>query len=304
MPWKKGQRPKIVAEKDAPEPVAAIYSEIKQALGLPFVPFAYQTLGVYPRFLAMHWERMRPLVETREFFHLAERVRADAYTRAHSYFPLPDLCRRVEDLHFSRGAKQELGETVDLFQYKNPLVLLLMATQLQAFDKPVGRGGGSAGPAEVRGPEAAAPVLVGEEHAPNPIKRIYEDLKRTTNLPFVPLDHLALARWPEFFQAYWSVLKPLMESPIYSECQWAVRDTAWHVTAELPITIELTCEQLTDAGIADEDVGTCVKIVELFVKTLSGLVLNMSAAKIALEGGTLAMPVRQDDGGDREQRAA
>ena len=304
MPWKKGQRPKAVSEKDATEPVAGIYREIKQALGLPAVPYAYQTLGVYPRFLALHWERMRPLVATREFFELAGRVRADAYTRAHSYFPLPDLCRRVDELSFSRGAKQELSETVDIFLHKNPLLLMLMATQLQAFDKPVGRGGGSAGPATVREPEMQPPVMVGEDHAPNPIKRIYEDIKRTLNLPFVPADHLALARWPDFFQAYWSVMKPLMQSPIYSECQWAVRDTAWHVTAQLPVTVELTCGQLTDAGIPDEDVGTCVKIVELFVKTLSGLVLNISAAKIGLEGGTLAPPIRQPQEDDRERRAA
>jgi hypothetical protein len=302
MPWKKGQRPKVVLEKEATEPVAGIYWEIKQALGLPMVPYVYQTLAVYPRFLAMHWERMRPLVATREFFDLGGRVRADAYTRAHSYFPVPDLCHQIEELKFTRGAKQELTETVDVFQYKNPLVLLLMATQLQAFDKPVGSGGGSAGPANARVPEMEAPVLVGEDHAPSPIKRIYEDIKRTMNLPFVPADHLALARWPDFFQSYWSVMKPLMESPIYSECQWAVRDTTWQVTAELPITIELTCEQLTDAGIADEDVGICVKIVELFVKTLSGLVLNTSAAKIGLEGGTLTPPLRHDD--SPERRAA
>lgn len=302
MPWKKGQRPKLVPEKGAPEPIARIYREIKQALGLPFVPFGYQTLAVYPRFLELHWERMRPLVATREFFQLADRVRADAYTRAHSYFRLPDLCQRIEDLHFSLGARQELTETVDLFHYKNSLMLLLMAAQLQAFDKPVGRGGGSSGPALVRAPELAAPVLVAEEHAPNPIRKIYEDMKRTSNLPFVAPDHMALARWPDFFQSYWSLMKPLTESPIYSECQWAVRDTTWHVTTELPVTIDLTCDQLTDAGIADEDVGTCVKITELFVKTLSGLVLNISAAKIALEGGTL-MPQEHEEDHDHVRAA-
>ena len=97
-------------------------------------------------------------------------------------------------------------------------------------------------------------------------------------------------RWPDFLAAYWQVMKPVVQSPLYSECQWALRDTTWEMTRELPARIELSCEQLTDAGMSDDDVATCVKITELFVKHLSGMVLNIAAAKIGLEGGTVAAP--------------
>jgi hypothetical protein len=85
-------------------------------------------------------------------------------------------------------------------------------------------------------------------------------------------------------------MKPLVQSPVYSESATAVCDTAWELTRELPVTFELTCDQLTDAGIEDEDVGACVRITEMFVKKLSGMALNIAAAKISLEGGSAAAP--------------
>ena len=60
------------------------------------------------------------------------------------------------------------------------------------------------------------------------------------------------------------------------------------MTAQLPLPFELSCEQLTDRGMSDDDVATCVKISELVVRHLSGLVLNIAAAKIGLEGGNVA----------------
>ncbi|HSE50146.1 MAG TPA: halocarboxylic acid dehydrogenase DehI family protein [Terriglobales bacterium] len=288
MPWKKGQRPKFVREQDATGQVADTYSEIRRQLGLPFVPLAYQIYATYPRFLELHWQAMRPVVETEAFFRLAERVRADGYTRAHSYLRVPDLCERVEDLRFSTGARHELTATVELLHYKDALLLLLLAAQLQAFDHPVGTEA-PATPAGV--PELGeAPVLVDEERAAGPVRRVFDDLKRTLDVPFVLPDYRALARWPDFLTAYWQVMKPVVQSPLYSECQWALRDTTWEMTRELPARIELSCEQLTDAGMSDDDVATCVKITELFVKHLSGMVLNIAAAKIGLEGGTVAAP--------------
>jgi hypothetical protein len=294
MPWKKGQRPKFVREQDAHDAIAQIYFEIRNTLGLPLVPVPYLIYANFPQFLELHWRAVKPLVETQEFFRLAERLRADAYTRVHNYFKLPDLCRRIEELHFSSGARHELIETIEMFHYKDSLMLLLMAAQLQAFDKRVGKGGGGTAPAD-HPVFTERPVYVEEERASAPMKKLYDDIKRATSLPFVTTDHLILARWPDFLQAYWQVLKPLMQSPIYSETQWKLRDTAWEMTTELPVPVELTCGQLTDAGIADEDVATCVKVTELFVKHLSGMVLNIAAAKIALEGGTLAT-----DGAERE----
>lgn len=292
MPWKKGQRPRFIRESEATGAIAGVYQDIRQTLGLPFVPAPFLVYAAVPKFLELHWAALRPLAQTPEFFALAERIRGDGFTRAHSYFHVPDLCHKVEDLRFSSGARLELTDTIEVLHYKNPLMLLLLATQLQAFDRKVGdhaaydraaRAGSEDHPRFTE-----RPILIEEDRAPAPTRKLYEDIKRTTSLPFVTTDYLAMARWPDFLAAYWQVMRPIVESPIYSECCSAVRDTAWQMTRELPVAVELTCDQLTDAGMADEDVGIAVRITEMFVKNLGAMVLNISTAKIGLEGGSTA----------------
>lgn len=290
MPWKKGQRPKVVKEQEATGSTASLYQEIRQSLGLPYVPAPFQIFAAIPKFLELHWAAMRPLVATAEFFALAERLRADGYTCAHNYFHVPDLCHRVENMRFSTGARQELTGAVDTLHHANPLVLLLMAAQLQAFDKKVGHPNDATTPAAPL-PQRERLTLIDEERAPAPTRKLYDDIKRTTGLPIVTTDYLALARWPDFLAAYWQVLKPILESPLYRESASAVSDTAWELTRELPGEIKLTCDDLTDAGMSDEDVGVAVRITELFVKHLGGTVLNVATAKISLEGGNLAAPL-------------
>ena len=53
------------------------------------------------------------------------------------------------------------------------------------------------------------PIFVDEEMAPAPTRKIFDELKRTFGMPVVNSDYRALARWPDFLQAYWDVLKPI-----------------------------------------------------------------------------------------------
>jgi hypothetical protein len=213
-------------------------------------------------------------------------LRAEAYTRMHNYFAIPDLCERMTDLSFSTGARHELTDVVELFNYSNPLMLLLATAQMQAFDKAVGRQ--IAVHPALHPVFKERPVLVEEESASSPTKKIFEDIKRTLNVPVVNTDYRALARWPDFLRDYWTLLKATAQSPLYKEHCQALRASAAGLVQEFPRAFELTIAQLQDAGLSDEDVEAAVRITELFVKLLSGLVLNVAVAKIGLEGGNPA----------------
>jgi hypothetical protein len=239
----------------------------------------------------MHWREARPLLGTQEFFSLANRLRADAYTRMHNYFSIPDLCARMTELSFSPGARHELTAVAELFQYNNPPLLLLMAAQMQAFDKAIGNGGTGTRPA-THPIFRERPVLVEEETAPAPTRKIYDDLKRTLGVPVVNTDYRALARWPDFLRDYWALLKSLVQSPLYKEHCQALRASAIALAQELPERFQLTVAQLQDAGLDDAEVEAAVRLTETFFKLLSGLVLNVSVAKIGLEGGSAAAPAR------------
>jgi hypothetical protein len=52
----RGVRLHVVEEREAPPRVRSIYEEIKQALGLPFVPNDYRAMAAYPDWLDIGWK--------------------------------------------------------------------------------------------------------------------------------------------------------------------------------------------------------------------------------------------------------
>lgn len=287
MSWKKGNRLPQVTEAQAEGRTREIYEEVKQALGLPHVNVMCQVYGGFPQFLNLHWETFKPVVETRRFFELAERLRADAYTRMHNYFAIPNLGEALNELHFSEGASKELTDVIDLFQYSNPLLLLLATAQMQSFEGAIGDS--SAAREQAAHPVfGLRPILIHEETAPAHVKKIYEEIKRTFSMPVVSMDCRAMARWPDFLRAYSDALKNVVDSPLYHQCQNGIRETAWALTRELPGPIELSVSTLEETGVDESDISSIVRISDMFVHGLSSLTLNISMAKIGLEGGNLS----------------
>ena len=284
MPLSRKRRLILLREADASGRTLEIFQEIKAALGVPHVNLMFQAYGAYPKFLDAMWKAMRPAVETREFFDHADRLRGEAYTRAHNYFVIPDLCSSIRDIQFTTGAQHELTDVVELFHYNNPLLLMIAALQLQAFED---------GPTQRRSAATGAehpvisqkPVQVAEEGAPAPTRKIYDDIKRTLGVSFVNTDYQALARWPDFLSMYWNAFKPVASSPLYGESRHSLRESALALASDLPNAPQLGVEHMQDAGLQDEEISAALHITEEFLDVLSGLLLNVAFAKIALEGG-------------------
>ena len=302
MSWKKGNRLRIVSEQDAAGRTREIFDEIKSTLGVPHVGLVFQAYATFPAFLEAHWARLRPVVERQEFLSLAARLRADAYTRMHNYFDIPDLKAQAAGLGISDGPRRELCYAVELFHHSNPLELLVVAAQWQAFDGRVGQESAAASIAS--GPLFTnCPILIGEETASPPVRKLYEDVRRTLAVPQVAPAFQAMARWPEFLRLYWDVLKGILQSPMYQESIHGIYGSAWTLAHELPGTVELTPDQLVDIGMQDQDVVSVVRITELFVRVASGLALNLAVAKIGLEGGNRAQLCVGERAGKPQQAA-
>lgn len=276
---------RTVREQDAPPEVRAIYDDLRQTLGLPHVNVVFQVYANSPTFLQLQWKMLRPVVESQQFFDAAERLRADAYTRIHNYFDIPDFCGELDSLRFTSGAKQEVTEVIELFDYNDALLLLLIATQQQAFDGPVGDASAKPKPVTSHPVFDKAPILVEDEGASHEVSRVYDQMKHAFNIPVVITDFRAFARWPDFLRKYWQTLHPLLENPLYQQCQYAIRESAWSLVRELPMSVELTPSQLIDAGMDEEDIGSLVRITQAFARGVSGSVLNVAVARIGIEGG-------------------
>ena len=290
---RKGLKRAPVAESEAAGRTLEIYGEIKAALGVPYADVVFRAYGAYPAFLDLLWTSLEPALHTRQFFALAERLRADAYTRVHSYLAVPDFQRQITELHFTEGARDELTGTADLLYYHDPILLVLSAAMFQAFDQPCGREAPTRpGPHPVF---QRLPLFIPESTAPPVTRRIYDDIMRTTGTPVINTAYRAFARWPDFLAHYWSVLRPITNSAVYHESLFGVSDTAMGLAQELPVVLDLRLERMERAGIADQAAQDIQAMTKTFVRSLSGLVLNVVIAKVGLEGGTSAGQARHPE---------
>ncbi len=283
MAWKR-QKLRLVPESEAGPEVLEIYGEIRHALGLPYVNPMFQALGGYPTYFRILWDALRADLETGEFFSLSQRLGAEAYTRVHNYFNVPNLGRKVEELHFSAGAQEELRDFIDLYLYNNGVLLLIAAAQMQGFENPNATPRPSSGPAE-HPSHPKRPILVDEGNAPPETRRIYEDIKKTMGSPVLNTSYINFGRWPDFLREYWAAMKPVMQTPLYEQNRLALHNSALSLANELPRPLSLSPMQLEEAGVSHNDLDAVIHITDFFLEQLSKQLLNISFAKIGLEGG-------------------
>src|SRR5207248_929146 len=116
---------------------------------------------------------------------------------------------------------------------------------------------------------------------------IFEEMRRALNLPVVNTDYRAFARWPDFLREYWKALRPIAQAPSYREQQRALCESSESMVREWTVPYDFTVDKMHEAGFHDKEVEAIVRTTLIFQNVLSGLVLNVAAAKIGFDGGTV-----------------
>jgi hypothetical protein len=288
MTWKRGSRLKLVSEAEASPHIRAIFDEVRHSLGVSAVPILYQAYAAVPKFLELHWEVLRPALRTHAFFRMGERLAAETYTRAQSYFAIPDL-RGLRERELIGDAENSeivsLLSALGYYQYLDPLLVLITATQMQAFDGVVGAAIDRA----VSGSPNAlayAPELASYERAGTALQRIWEERRRTLALAFIPDEHRAAAMWPNIYQQCWVALKDLIASPLYADCQYRIGESAWGLVRDLPVAIETEISGLAEAGVSGEEISLIARVNESLFGAFTGMLLDVTFMRIACEGGS------------------
>jgi len=282
MRWKRGSRLKLVSEADAPSRTREIFRELRECLGLPVIPSLYQAYAAFPDFLELHWRAFRPVFQSRQFFLLGARLAAESYTRAHNYFEIPAM--NGWDRAPEVGTNHAILQVLDYYQYLDPLLLLITAAQMQAFEGPVGEVNSALEPA-AHPQFPVAPCQLQDRQATTSLQRCWAERRRTLELAFISDEHRGLACWPEFYLEYWTTLKELLVSPVYADCQYRLADSALNMVAELPVRVETSVAQLLEAGLSEDVVTAVARLNDLFVQALTGLVLDITFARIGVEKG-------------------
>ena len=284
MAGKKNGKTAMIAERQPDSRDAALFGQIRQKLGSPLLPRMFERFSGIPGFLGLHWAMVEPLLQTEEFYHCADRVRAQAYTWVHNYFSIPDLCDRLGEEHFSPGAKEELTAVVDLFYFLDSLLLLLAGVQAQAFEGPVGKAVANLRPGEP--PRfSVQPTLLGEELASAPLRRTFDEIKHVLRISAVPQDFEAMARWQPFLAAFWLVMKEIAASPLYEQFHLGLQSHALAIAQEVPLRLEMPPQQLEAAGLDEEKITAAMRATDQQVRHLAAGALCIAVAKIGLEHG-------------------
>lgn len=287
MTWKRGSRLKLVSEAEASPPIRAIFDEVRHGLGVSAIPVLYQAYAAVPRFLELHWRALRPALSTHAFFRLGERLAAETYTRAQSYFAIPDL-RALRERDAAGTGDSDVASLLGAlayYQYLDPLLVLITAAQMQAFDGAVGSEDADAEPGSSH-PLAYAPELAAYEGVGAPLQRVWEERRRSLDLAFIPDEHRAAAMWPGLYQQCWTALKDLIASPLYADCQYRIGESAWGLVHDLPVAIETEISRLVDAGLSGEEVSVVTRVNESLFAAFTGMLLDVTFMRLACEGGS------------------
>ena len=283
MAWSR-RKVRIITEDEATGEIRDTYADIKQTLGIPHVSLVFKVFASFPEFFSAFWKCAHPMLQTGELFSAADQVRDEAHKRIRNAIPVPDFRSKLAEMEFTAGAQEELNDVVDLYDYINPVLLLLTAALRQGLEHPEGAPKhGTFPPHHPTHPER--PILVDERIAPEPTRKLYDDIKNTLGTPFLNTSYITFGRWPDFLREYWSAVKPLIGSPAYEEQLTAIRQLALDLANDLPESFQLSAARMEKAGVPKDEFPAISQTTTFFLDLLSKQVLNMTVAKIGLAGG-------------------
>lgn len=144
--------------------------------------------------------------------------------------------------------------------------------------------------------------LVGEESAPQDVKEIYEDIKDSLKLPWVPVMFQAFAAYPSFLKFIWNQLKPSVRTVQFKLEADRIRDYAETFISEAHIR-EYKHEDALENNLSIDDLVHIRTKLEAFTYGNPKLLLLAAALKRAIGGITVGgngdTEASHEDFGDR-----
>jgi hypothetical protein len=278
-----------VPEHRADEQLSAVYRDLKTTLGVPWVGVIVQAIAYYRPFFIEVWRQLRPIAASHAFEDGSEDVRRLARDRMASAFTIPAHVTPLEAAGYSDRELAQIRGTLDLFEYGNPKYLILATAIAESLAK--GRTLGRAAGADSRDrlarplvPHAdAIPPMIEEHHASDDLRAVYDDIKATLNLPFVNSDYKAMARWPSYLAYAWPSLKPVLGDHAYALLRESIHNRALDIVDSFPFPYRMDRGAASAAGLSSPSIDELCRAIVLFQWLLSGLILNVTYFRLALE---------------------
>ena len=212
-----------VSEKDAAPGVAAIFSDIKQTLGVPFVNLIWRHLATIPGGLEMTWSLAKPLYASQILADSARALREQ--TRLlDSLSPWPDVMR--EALGLSASDKSEIVLLLEDYGHANSRALLILKYLHESLSERslIKKSGSHSVNTSVLVDPLTRLVGINEPQIkparPLPaLSELSESISRLIKIlnafgapmpsPAEPSLYRHLSYWPSFLSAFWLAVEPM-----------------------------------------------------------------------------------------------
>jgi hypothetical protein len=260
-----------------------VFTEVRRALGVPWVGELFETLAVYDRYLVAAWLQLLPSVMSAYFDRIAGEIAARATASiAATGMPFSDH-GSAASAAWSGEALRELERTLDALEQLNPS-LLLIATAVR--DALLGRDVGSCPPRT--GPDAL-PRSIGSA----PERSLRWTVGEASDLAGPFGSHLPskqyrlLALWPGYLDLMRRELRPLGRSEVYRRSLVELDTFATAAVRALPFPFRANGELGRSLGYTPSEVGELLDLVTTLQRRYCELALHAAAQRIAWQGGNL-----------------
>jgi hypothetical protein len=213
-----------VSEKEATPEITAIFADIKQTLGVPFVNLIWRHLATIPGGLEMTWSLAKPLYDSKTLNASARALRAQT-TLVDRVKPWPDSVRTT--LGLSAHDKSEIVSLLEDYGHANSRALLILSYLRASLSANLlsGNKGEHKGPHTSALIDPLAEVEQNKEALIKPARPLPAVADLPTNVvalikilntfgepmpsPAEPSLYRHLSYWPSFLAAFWLAVEPL-----------------------------------------------------------------------------------------------
>ncbi len=278
-----------VPEHRAGADLKPVYQDLKATFGVPWVGVITQAVAHYRPAFIDAWRQFQPSARTHFFESSCDAIRLSAWEQVGSMFNVRPVAQRLQAIGYSESELAQIRAVLNIFDYGNPKYLVFATAIQQSLCEHRCLGGGTPGGRWDTCPRSPIyqldpiPVMVEEHHALGGLRDVYQDIKTTLELPFVNSDYKAMARWPSYLALAWQDLKPVIGSQPYTRIRQNLHDQAMAVANGLPYRYMLDKARAIAVGLQENEVSELMQVITLFQWLLSGLVLNVTWFKRAIE---------------------
>jgi len=222
-------------EHEVPPEIRRMYSSIRNAFDLPFVPTVFKLSAGIPQYLKLVWKDLESVASSREFETAARAFQEVAHSAAISGgWTFSDQPAILAADKFSNADIRVIGGIVGLFARATAQMALFSRLMQRGYS-----GGQKGRVTNVK--QVAAMAQMVRVHVPNEreaglrVWLIYSDIKKTTGAKSVLSLYRALSPYPSYLASAWMDSKQLLTDRSFVSAHEELNRRARALLAGMPV---------------------------------------------------------------------